>query len=113
MSDAGCGQEAYVAELTHTLTECAQKIRQRAGELIQEADPCDPVLLRPGGERRGEHTDCHRDEEASPVHYWITSSARSSSDAGIVRPRAFAVFRLITRSYFVGCSTGRSVGLGS
>ncbi len=42
--------------------------------------------------------------------YWITSSARFSSDGGIVRPRAFAVFRLMTSSNFVGCSTGRSAG---
>ena len=30
------------------------------------------------------------------LRYWITSSARSSSDCGIVMPRALAVFRLIT-----------------
>ena len=41
----------------------------------------------------------------------MTSSARASSDGGIVRPRAFAVLRLITSSNFVGCSTGRSAGL--
>ena len=29
---------------------------------------------------------------------------------GIVRPICFAVFRLITNSNFVGCSTGRSAG---
>jgi hypothetical protein len=27
----------------------------------------------------------------APVHYWITSSARASTDGGIVRPSAFAV----------------------
>ena len=40
-----------------------------------------------------------------------TSSARSSNDCGIVRPSALAVLRLITRSNFVGCSTGKSPGL--
>jgi len=40
----------------------------------------------------------------------ITRSARSKSDGGIVRPSAFAVFRLITSSNFVGRSTGRSAG---
>jgi hypothetical protein len=29
----------------------------------------------------------------------------------MVSPRAFAVFRLMTNSNFVGCSKGRSVGL--
>ena len=38
-------------------------------------------------------------------------SARWSSDCGIVSPSAFAVFRLMTSSNFVGCSTGRSAGL--
>ena len=38
--------------------------------------------------------------------HWITSSARASTAGGIVRPRAFAVFRLITNSNLVGCSMG-------
>ena len=44
-------------------------------------------------------------------HYSITSSARASTEAGMVRPRAFAVLRLMTSSSFVGCSTGKSAGL--
>ncbi len=43
--------------------------------------------------------------------YWTTSSARPSSDCGIVRPSTLAALRLITSSNFVGCSTGRSAGL--
>jgi hypothetical protein len=42
--------------------------------------------------------------------YWITWSARSSSDCGIVRPSAFAVLRLMNSSNLVGRSTGRSAG---
>jgi len=45
------------------------------------------------------------------VHHWITSSARPSSDGGMVSPIALAVLKLITSSNFVGCSTGRSAGL--
>ena len=41
----------------------------------------------------------------------ITLSAHASTFGGIVRPIYFAVFRLITSSNFVGCSTGRAVGL--
>src|SRR6516165_4101452 len=41
----------------------------------------------------------------------ITSSARASSVGGTVRLSALAVLRLITKSNFVGCSTGRSAGL--
>jgi len=40
-----------------------------------------------------------------------TSFASSRTDSGIVRPRDLAVLRLITSSYSVGCSTGRSAGL--
>src|SRR5262249_43118083 len=35
--------------------------------------------------------------------YCMTSSARSSTDGGIVSPSALAVLRLITSSNFVGC----------
>ena len=38
----------------------------------------------------------------------ITSSARSSSDCGIVRPSVFAVFRLMLSCNFVGRSIGKS-----
>ena len=44
-------------------------------------------------------------------YYSITSSALPNSDCGIVRPRAFAVLRLMTKANFVGRSTGRSAGL--
>ena len=64
--------------------------------------------------RRARHREHGEDEaavECASIHYWITSSARSSSNCGIVMPSAFAVFRLITSSNLVGCSTGRSAGL--
>src|SRR5512147_471053 len=35
--------------------------------------------------------------------YWITSSARTRRDCGMVSPRAFAVLTLITSSNVVGC----------
>src|SRR5207245_787814 len=60
--------------------------------------------LQPGARERDEH------EPGAAVGYWITSSARDSSDCGIVRPSALAVLRLMTSSNFVGCSTGRSAG---
>src|SRR5262245_24408615 len=47
----------------------------------------------------------------APIVYWMTSSARASSDGGMVRPSALAVLRLMTSSNLVGCSTGRSAGL--
>ena len=68
-----------------------------------------PRLLRPRRERpRGSAAE-QRDEVA-PLHS-ITSSARPRSIGGTSRPSAFAVLRLITSSYLVGCWTGRSAGL--
>jgi hypothetical protein len=61
-------------------------------------------------ERRREKGNSPSDER-SPVHYSITSSACSSTDREIMRPRAFAVLRSMTSSNFVGCSTDRSAGL--
>ena len=43
-------------------------------------------------------------------YYSITSSAMTRSFRGTVRPSVFAVFRLITKSNFAGCSTGMSAG---
>src|SRR5262249_49803765 len=82
-----------VAELAHALTECAQEVRQRAGELIQEANPRDLPLLRLAGERRGEDGD-RSSNKCTPACHWSTSSARASTAGGIVRPRALAVLRL-------------------
>src|SRR5262245_18665591 len=46
-------------------------------------------------------------QESAAVAHSMTRSARSSSDGGTVRPRAFAVLRLMRNSDFVGRSTGR------
>ena len=43
--------------------------------------------------------------------YSITSSAMPSNVYGRTRPSPLAVFRLMTSSNLVGCSTGRSAGL--
>ena len=51
-------------------------------------------------------THCHNE-----WFYSITSSAMDNTSAGIERPGAFAVFRLMTSSNFVDCMTGRSVSL--
>src|SRR5579864_8509758 len=46
-----------------------------------------------------------------PTPYSMISSARASSDGGIVKPSAAAVLRLTTSSVLIGGSTGRSPGL--
>ena len=67
----------------------------------------DGQRMRSTGDRGGSRESC---DLLATSHHWITSSARTSSDCGIVRPSAFAVFRLMTSSNFVGCSIGRSPG---
>src|ERR1700730_1343829 len=68
-------------------------------------------LLRLGGERRGEQAASQTSEECPAIHYWIPSSARPSSDCGIVSPSALAVLRLMTSSNFEGSSMGKLAGL--
>ena len=48
--------------------------------------------------------------QASPHGHLITRFARAKTSGGIVRLRALAVFKLISNSNFVGCSTGMSAG---
>jgi hypothetical protein len=55
-------------------------------------------------------------QAAAEVHLGVarqrmTSSAWKRIVGGIVRSRAWAVFRLMISSNFMGCSTGRSAGL--
>jgi hypothetical protein len=84
--------------------------RRRWG--VEHTHQWDPAPRLPlGGERRREEAAGHSVEECAPVHYWITSSARASSDGGMVSPSAFAVLRLMTSSNRVGRSTGKSAGL--
>jgi hypothetical protein len=79
---------------------------------MEEPDPIHPLcLLRLGRDGRAEETQNRRANKRASVHYSMTSSARNNSMRGIVSPRAFAVFALITSSSLVACSTGKSAGL--
>src|SRR5262245_62336858 len=74
----------------------------------------DPQRVGQQGEEKEQHTNA--DQNPCPLHgrlrvsYLITSSARCSNAAGIVAPRALAVFSLTTSSNFEGCSMGRLPG---
>src|SRR5216683_6147966 len=63
--------------------------------------------------RRRANLTCavHSSDPVRQGGHLITSSARRSSDGGIVSPSAFAVFRLMTNLNSVGCSIGSSPGL--
>src|SRR5262245_27266356 len=93
------GQALTKYSLTMRIGRCA----------AEKADHGGRQLLRPRRKRPRRRTAEQRNELAPP--HSITSSARARSVGGTVRPRAFAVFRLITSSYLVGACTGRSAGL--
>ena len=57
------------------------------------------------------HFPLIQNRQSKIQNYLITLSARANTFGGIVNPICFAVFRLITNSNFVGCSTGRSPAL--
>ncbi len=64
----------------------------------EDADPRNSrALLRGGGRRHHQGSGGCR-EERPPIHHWINSSARPSTDCGMVSPSALAVLRLITSS---------------
>ena len=54
--------------------------------------------------------DIPRSSSANASPYLMTLSALTSTFCGMVRPIFFAAFKLITRSNFAACSTGRSAG---
>src|SRR3954464_6302211 len=80
---------------------------------MQESDHGHRALLGPHHgrpkKRRRRDSAANSQDELAPLHS-ITSSARASSVAGTSMPSALAVFKLITSSNLVGCSTGRSAG---
>src|SRR5262249_55089558 len=94
-----------------TTFECHDLIAQcRARSRHHEADDRHCGLLRLRGEWTAYGTAANEDDELAPPHS-ITSSARTISDDGMVRPSVLAVLMLMSSSNFVGCSTGRSDGL--
>src|SRR5262249_32953416 len=100
------------AGLVQGLAKCTQaavsdRVRRPR---IEKADHRHRRLLRPRRERpSGCGATKQRDELAS--FHSITASARASSGGEISRPRALAVWRLMTSSTFVASMTGRSAGL--
>lgn len=82
----------------------------RCGPTVEKTDDRHCGRLSPRHENAAERCGGDHDRGATALH-WITSSARSSSDCGMLNPKALAVFRLIKNSKVAGCSTGRSAGL--
>src|SRR3954468_9106830 len=82
---------------------------------VYASQPLSPVATQhslPSGRYSLLGPDFHRQDRASFAWrtHSITSSARASSEGGTSRPSVLAVLRLIIRSTFVDCWTGRSAG---
>ena len=95
----------YIGASSSTANE-ADRARARGHGLPRGLGQGAGSARRPGQQQ----VDAHLNHSAT-IGYEIRLSARCSTAGGIVSPSAFAVFRLITSSNFVGCSTGRSAGL--
>src|SRR5262249_44199115 len=100
----------HIADVLEAQAECAQTVRHRVRRSgVKEPNHRHCRLLRPRRERpRGSRAAEQRDELAA-LHS-ITSSASASSLGGISRPSALAATTLMTSSYLVGISTGKSPG---
>ena len=95
-------------------TSCCIAANRRWGPGADSCTAAKAVLfdhLVGGAQKRDRkrQPQCHR--PFTGQDYSITSSARTRNDSGIVRPKAFAVLRLTTRSNLVGNSTGKSLTL--
>src|SRR5215472_18760203 len=79
------------------------------GKPHQHADAAHPISLLRSRCDWPRNNSAEKCDELAPPHS-ITSSAVAIIDDGTVRPRSFAVLRLITSSNLVGCSMGKSPG---
>src|SRR5262249_47955071 len=99
-----------IAGFFEALAKSAQALGNRFGRSdLEKPDYRHRRLLRARRERpRQSPAAAQRDERPTP--HSIASSASASKRSGMVRPSVLAVFRLITNSNLVDCSTGRSAG---
>ena len=101
-----------VAEVAHASNESAETAglkRLRTPRQRQEAD-APSVLLGKRAIPHREGRQAHRQQHYPSIYHSITSSARTRSVSGIVRPSAFAVLTLTTSSNLLGRSMGSSPG---
>src|SRR5262249_32557710 len=102
------------AQLLQPLMESRESrltFRIIGGIIHEHADaPHALALLRARRKRPRRSRAAEERYECAAIHS-ITSSALTISELGTIRPRAFAVFKLIASSNLVGSCTGRSAGL--
>ena len=108
-----------VRRARHAEVSVSRRDDRRGSSVPQRRKSHAPYAQFPAGPKKSlasEHAAAKRREDeqtgADPPH-WRISSARASNAGGIVRPRAFAVLRLITSSNLCGLLDGEIGGLRS
>src|SRR5262245_36485722 len=104
--------DVLTLDVTCLLEPVEQRDDEFALDIQEKTNPRNfpPRLLRARRKRPSRRRAAEQGDKLASFHS-TSSSARSRNDSGIVRPSALAVVRLMTRSNFVGCSTGMSAGL--
>src|SRR5262249_21022565 len=100
------------AEFAQPLHKCGdpRALRRRRGRAQEPNGRQLSRLLRGRRERPRSCRTAQQGDELAAFHlHSITSSAVCRNGSGMVRPSVFAVLRLMTSSYLVGCWTGRSL----
>jgi hypothetical protein len=80
------------------------------GDCAQAQNPTVQARRRPRARIDGEGMPWRRPLKLLLKNYSIISVTRTKNDSGMVKPSAFAVVLLKTRSNLSGCSTGMSAG---
>src|SRR5205085_1237721 len=100
------------AQLLQDFLECSEAgVTFRIVRRVHEHANTPHALLRQRPHRPRSRRATEEREEGAAADHSMTSSARSRTDAGMVRPRALAVLRLSTNSNLAGVSIGVSAGL--
>jgi hypothetical protein len=116
--DIAAGRPSEFPEPLPEILKITLRVRIILGDPQKYRDPPHsdhrhrPALLRARRKRPCRRAAEQRDELAPSRFrdHSTTSPARASSVAGISSPSALAAFRLIAKSIFAGCCTGRSAG---
>jgi hypothetical protein len=102
-----------------TKPSCDARPDHTFGSLTDISGPCGHVGFAPDNDQKSGHRLCRlcarmTHMQCSKDRRFIRSVRRREAKkiSGIVRPIAFAVFRLIAKSNFVGCSMGKLVEAG-
>src|SRR5262245_54791351 len=107
--DVVAGRPSELPEPLPEILKVTLRVRVVLGNPQQYRDPPHPLrLLRAHRKRPRRRRAAEQRDELAAADHSITSSARASSFAGTSSPSALAATTLMTNSYRLGISTGKS-----